>query len=152
MLPRRFLNSFNPVLVANFSKQSVGEFESIHADADSTKITFKDRKTAEHFMSGLASSGNTLAGMKDKLELTWGQHSTPAAVSAAAAAAAKRPIAATRKPNGDDAASEAGSAESGEIQDDDDGQENVDGGDFGGGVHGRDHGDMDYEGEDDWIS
>ncbi|KAJ1333246.1 RNA-binding protein 26 [Microdochium nivale] len=131
---------------------NVGEFESIHADTDSTKVTFKDRKTAEHFMSGLASSGNTLAGMNDKLELTWGQHSTPAAVGATKAAATKRPAAAVRKPDGDDAVSVAGSAESGEIQEDEDGQENVDGGEFGGGLHGRDHGDMDYEGGDDWIS
>ncbi|KXJ86207.1 hypothetical protein Micbo1qcDRAFT_237134 [Microdochium bolleyi] len=118
---------------------SVGEFDSIRAESEATHVTFKDRKTAERFMSGLAASGNVLAGMDGKLELTWGQNSnTPAA---AATGAGKHP-APTAKPDADDAMSEAGSVESGEIPDDAD--------DFGGGNHGRDQGDMDYEG--DWIS
>ncbi|KAH7031419.1 uncharacterized protein B0I36DRAFT_122718 [Microdochium trichocladiopsis] len=125
---------------------SVGEFESIRAEPEATHITFKDRKTAEQFMSGLASSDNTLAGVDEKLELAWGQNLTPAA----AAASRQQAAGSAAKTDGDDAGSEAGGSEDGEIQDDGDGDHGMDG-DFGMG-HGRDQGDMDYDAGDDWIS
>lgn len=134
-------------LCADSKKQNVGEFDNIRAEPEATHVAFKDRKTAEHFMAGITSSDNVLAGVDEKLELTWGQNIT----AAAAAAANRRPLASTSAAK--TATEEEAGSEDGEIQDDDDDGMNNGGGDFGvdSGL-GRDQGDMDYDAGDDWIS
>ncbi|KAI1810079.1 hypothetical protein GGS20DRAFT_569069 [Poronia punctata] len=49
---------------------SVGEFKDVHATSEAAHVTFKDRKTAEKFMFGV-SSGNSLPGIKGKIEPKW---------------------------------------------------------------------------------
>jgi len=125
---------------------NVGEFDNIRAEPEATHITFKDRKTAERFMSGITSSGNVLAGVEEKLELTWGQNITTAAAAAGRDSLASKSAVKT-------AAEEEEGSEDGEIQDDGDEGMNNGGGDFGvDSGHGRDQGDMDYDAGDDWIS
>ncbi|KAI2469986.1 hypothetical protein F4781DRAFT_201616 [Annulohypoxylon bovei var. microspora] len=48
----------------------IGEFKGIHAEAKSTHITFKDRKTAEQFMFGV-SANNAIPGLDEKVEVAW---------------------------------------------------------------------------------
>ncbi|KAI1170652.1 hypothetical protein F4777DRAFT_104563 [Nemania sp. FL0916] len=49
---------------------SIGEFKEVHSTQASTKVTFKDRKTAEKFMFGI-SANNSIHGIEGKIEATW---------------------------------------------------------------------------------
>lgn len=115
-------------LLRRSSYQGIGEFTAIHSDANTTHITFKDRKTAEQFFFGV-SANKKIPSVEGTVELSWASSAPKAA-----GADSDIPMASGLEDEqaANKAADEADDAES-----------------FGGGAEeARDQGDMDYEGGD----